>query len=146
MEVRLTVAAPPEALYRLCLESFQVDYQMATGCVLALSAIQEKLSYVKRFGKKAEQSVRITLQRLVPNQCYTVAVESNRGVQLLSYQFYPLENSRVEMIYTEEYLPEGRWNQLNYKLLLPLMKKMLEKKMLLQMKKFVECAMTQEVS
>ncbi|MGT2800470.1 DUF3284 domain-containing protein [Streptococcus sp. zg-86] len=145
MEARLTVTGQPELYYQLCLELFQADYQGATGQTIPLSEIREGLSFVKRFGKKREQSVKVTLQQLVENQSYAVAIQSNRGVQFLTYQLRSLGQDEVEICYSEDYLPEGRFNQLNYKLLLPLMRRSLEKRMLLQIKKFAEFAIKKEV-
>ncbi|MGT2965442.1 DUF3284 domain-containing protein [Streptococcus acidominimus] len=145
MEARLTVTGQLEAFYALYLELFQEEYQKATGKSLLLSEIREGLSYVKRFGKKEEQSVKVTLQQLVENECYAVVIQSNRGIQYLTYRLVDVGEDQVEIVYTEDYLPEGRWNQLNYKLLLPLMKRGLEKRMLLQIQKFAEFATKKEV-
>lgn len=145
MEARLTVTGQLEDFYALYLELFQEDYQRATGQTLLLSEIKEGLSYVKRFGKKEEQSVKVSLQQLVEKECYAVAIQSNRGVQFLTYRLEEVGENQVEIVYTEDYLPEGRWNKLNYKLLLPLMKQSLEKRMLLQIKKFAEFATKKEV-
>lgn len=146
MEARRTVTGTAASVYQTLLELFQADYLAATGETIAQEDIKEGLTYVKHFGKQQEQSVRITVGELLSNQRYTVAVQSNRGVQWLTYQIQPLEAGQIEVTYTEDYLPEGKFQQLNYKLLLPLMRKSLEKRMTLQIEKLAEFAEKKEVS
>ena len=146
MEARLSVRGSGSAIYQALRELFQKDYQTATGQTIQLEAIQEGLTYIKHFGQQGEQSVRITLGELIPNQRYTVAVQSNRGRQWITYQLLPLEDGRTEVTYTEDYLPEGKFQEWNYRLLLPLMRKGLEKRMTLQIEKLAEFAEKKEVS
>ena len=146
MEARLSVTGSAPTIYQTLLKLFQKEYQTATGQTIQLEAIQEGVTYIKHFGKQGEQSVRITLGELIPNRRYTVAVQSNRGRQCLTYQLLPLEEGRTEVIYTEDYLPEGKFQEWNYRLLLPLMRKGLEKRMTLQIEKLAEFAEKKEVS
>ena len=85
MEARRTVTGTAASVYQTLLELFQADYLAATGETIAQEDIKEGLTYVKHFGKQQEQSVRITVGELLSNQRYTVAVQSNRGVQWLTY-------------------------------------------------------------
>ena len=146
MEARLSVTGSASTIYQTLLELFQKEYQTATGQTIQLEAIQEGLTYIKHFGKQGEQSVRLPVGELIPDKQYTVAVLSNRGRQWLTYQLQPLEDGRTEVTYTEDYLPEGKFQEWNYRLLLPLMRKGLEKRMTLQIEKLAEFAEKKEVS
>ena len=74
MEARLSVRGTAPSIYQTLLDLFQKDYQSATGQAIQLEAIREGLTYIKHFGKQKEQSVRITVGELIPDQRYTVAV------------------------------------------------------------------------
>lgn len=145
MEVIQTAPVSAAALYRMLVTLLQEDYFGATGQPLAEQAIRHGLSYVKRFGKKEEHAVQVMVDQLEPDHLYKVAISSNRGVQWLSYELTALPDGKTQICYREDYLPEGRFNAWNYKLMLPLMKKSLQERMKLQIAKLVEFTLQKEV-
>lgn len=140
MEVEVRVSGQLSTYYGFLLSCLQADYQNATGRSLSLSSIRDGLTYRKKFGARGDQSVDITLHRLIENELYEVFIRSNRGSQLLSYRLSETNNQEIVLTYQEEYIPEGRWQTLNYRLLFPFMKKNLEKRMFLQLKQFAKSA------
>lgn len=145
MEVRQTVPVSAAALYRMLVTLLQEDYFGATGQTLEEQSIHHGLSYVKRFGKKEEHAVQVMVDQMEPDHLYKVAISSNRGVQWLSYQLEEVGEKQTCVCYTEDYLPNGRFNAWNYKLMLPLMRKGLEQRMQLQITKLVEFIQQKEV-
>lgn len=140
MQVIETFPGNAEAVYHFLMELFKQDYQVATGKEIAEQEICSGLTYQKFFGKKAENSALVTVEEMIPNEQYAVAISSNRGVQWIRYHCKNIADNQVEISYTEDYLPEGKMNRLNYRFLFPLMKRTLRKRMKLQIQKIVEFA------
>ena len=145
MEVSERFAGSASNVYQTILDLFKQDYQESTGKKIVDSQIRNGLHYQKKFGKRNENSVRVTVGEMISNHQYSVAISSNRGVQWLTYLCEDTGINEVRITYLEEYLPEGKLNGWNYKFMLPFMKKNLEKRMRLQIRKLAEFAQNKEV-
>lgn len=145
MEVSERFAGCASNVYQTLLDLFKQDYQESTGKKIVDSKIRNGLHYQKKFGKRNENSVRVTVGEMISNHQYSVAISSNRGVQWLTYLCEDTGINEVRITYLEEYLPEGKLNGWNYKFMLPFMKKNLEKRMRLQIRKLAEFAQNKEV-
>ena len=139
MKVTEKVSVPREVFYQTLLSLFSQQYQAATGQDLLPHQLKQGLTYRQTFGKHQEQSVQVVVDELTPHQAYVVSISSNRGLQRLAYLLEEDKDGSL-VTYEEDYLPDGVFNKWNYKLMLPLMKKSLEKRMRLQIQKIAEFA------
>lgn len=145
MKVSQTFLGNPEVVYTVLLEALQADYKEATDEVLLLSDLVAGLTYQKFFGKKQENSVLVQVRQLTAPSLYEVAISSNRGMQIISYQIEQVDEQQVTVTYSEEYFPETKWQAWNYKCLFPFLKNSLQKRMKAQLEQFIYIVNNKEV-
>lgn len=145
MEISGIFEGKTVTIFETLVASLQADYQQSTGRELTISEIKPGLTYKKRFGKQNENEILVSVRGFESPNFYEVAISSNRGLQLLSYHIEEVTEKQVRLVYSEDYLPETYWQNLNYKILLPLMKKGLQKRMFGHLEQLVNVTNNKEV-
>lgn len=120
---------PKEAIFKVIKESLKADYESATGKVLSDDAIGSGLTYLKTFGQKGQNSVKITVETLQEPDCYAVLYSTNRGKQLLTYQLMTLSDGQTEVSCRQAVLTEGIVQKANQYLTNLFFRKSLEKRL-----------------
>lgn len=144
MELRQVVPVASSAFYDFLLNSLRKDYETASQASVKDSDLKPGLSFQKRFGKKQESAMEVRVVDLIENERYALAFQSSRGTQWVTYDLTAIEENACQVTYTEDYSPKGKLNAWNYKLLFPLMRKSLERRMRLQIEKIAEFAKNKE--
>lgn len=145
MQVSRTFLGKQEAIYATLLQSLQADYKEVTGELLDVTAIAAGLTYQKTFGKQKENSMLVQVRQLIAPSLYEVAISSNRGLQVISYQIEQVDEQQVTLTYSEEYFPETKWQAWNYKCLYPFLKNSLQKRMTFQLQQLIHIVNNKEV-
>ncbi|MET3557076.1 hypothetical protein ABID29_000185 [Streptococcus rupicaprae] len=144
MKLSQQVPISASTFYRFLLESLREDYKAANKAPVKDSDLKHGLSFQKRFGKKQESAMEVRVVDLIENERYALAFQSSRGTQWVTYDLTAIEENACQVTYTEDYSPKGKLNAWNYKLLFPLMRKSLERRMRLQIEKIAEFAKNKE--
>lgn len=143
MEVSRVMNVPIETIFDAITLSFKQDYYANTDIELSEEAIVEGLSYIKRFGKNNQNSIRITVQTFSRPNEYAVIYSSNQGKQLVNYRLKVMDDEHTEVIYTQSSQPLGFIQKLNAWLMEKLFKSGVAKKAAAQLKALEEFAAKQ---
>ena len=93
----------------------------------------EGLEYIKTFGAKSDKQVSVKILEFNNPVKYVSQISSNRGRQVLSYQISEIKDGQIQVEYEEEFGETSFFNKWNYKILMPLMKKNLKRRMIDQL-------------
>lgn len=109
------------------------DYKYNTKKSLENVKNIEGLEYVKTFGAKSNKQVSVKILEFDNPVKYVSQISSNRGRQVLSYQISEIKDGQIKVEYEEEFGETSFFNKWNYKILMPLMKKNLKRRMIDQL-------------
>ncbi|MDK6371129.1 DUF3284 domain-containing protein [Aerococcus urinae] len=110
-------------LKRLAINDFEVN----TGEVLPSDQSLRGLTYIKKFGKNNANQARVEITKFEPYQVYESVIKSNRGCQVMTYSIEEKDSHTIAVTYNEKLEDIDFFTKINYKLLLPFMKKRLQK-------------------
>ncbi|WP_159559818.1 DUF3284 domain-containing protein [Streptococcus halichoeri] len=138
MQVSKVYEVKSDIVFKLLTQLFIEDYQASTATIIRTVDIVPGLVYTKKSSKLG--SFRVKVLVFDRPKHYKVEVTSSRGKQEISYQLQQHATNSTRIIFSESHQSTDWFHSLNYRLLQPLFKKKLEKRMLLQMDKLVEFA------
>lgn len=114
-------------VFSTLVKEFQRDYLKNTGQDIRLSQIEAGLSYEKEISKN--HTMIVTVDQIEVPSLFKTLIQTNRGTVIIEYQLEELEDSNVQITYSEEYDQPGFFMRANNLLLMPFFRKKFKKRM-----------------
>lgn len=124
-----------ERIYHITAEAFFLelkklainDFEVNTGEIFPSDQSLKGLKYIKNFGKNNANQARVEITKFEPFKIYENLIKSNRGSQVITYSIEEKDSNSIGVTYNEKLEDIDFFTKINYKLLLPFMKKRLKK-------------------
>ncbi|MFI3227776.1 MAG: DUF3284 domain-containing protein [Clostridia bacterium] len=110
-------------------KSIKYDIKNATG--EDIDQVVQGYSYEKTLANALKQSgnVLTTIEKYERGSCYQSKVTSNQGFNYMTFDVAEIDDENVEVTYSEEFISHRKMNNLNYKFMLKLYKKRIDRRM-----------------
>lgn len=125
MQVSLDLDVSKEEFFEFLYSSVINDIKESTGKTLSKEDIVKGYQYDKNLKNKMgrEGEVKVTILEFEPYKKYIAEFESNQGKNIISYDVKSLNDGKVNVIYSEEYIAPDKLKAWNFKLVNLLYKK-----------------------
>lgn len=133
MKVTKSYDIPQEKVFDVLLSSFAEDYRRNNQKEIRSYQIKPGTAYKKKFGQKAQYTAEVTVVSMEYPSLYEVQLKTNRGTNTICYALNTTDDQQTEITYEEKAENQGMLEKLNYRILMPLFKKKLQKQMVNQL-------------
>lgn len=122
-----------DKLFSVLKQSLKDDYTDNTQKALFDKEIKEGLTFIKRFGKNEQHSVKVVLTSFIENKLYEAVFSSNRGRQIISYEIDPITEDECIVKLKQETVPISLTQKFNDKMISILFKRSIERQLSAQL-------------
>lgn len=122
-----------DKLFYVLKQSLKDDYTDNTQKGLLDKDIKEGLTFIKRFGKNEQNSVKVVLTSFIENKLYEAAFSSNRGRQIISYEIDTVTENECIVKLKQETVPSSIAQKFNDKIISILFKRSIERRLSAQL-------------
>lgn len=113
VEVTKVLKVPIEDVFDAISLSFKQDYYANTNIELQDDEIVPGLTFIKKFGRHNQNSIRLTVKEFTKPTTYQVLYSSNQGKQEVKYVLRSLDNQQTEVTYQQEHQSLGLFQKIN---------------------------------
>jgi len=119
MEVNLDLDVNKEDFFEFIYQSIIKDIEASTGSKLSKEDIIQGYKYDKKLKNKLGRTgdVGVTILEFDPYKKYVAEFKSNQGKNIISYNITSLNNGKINVTYSEDYIAPDKLKDWNFKLM-----------------------------